>query len=74
MQKNPGGFSVEDAMRLTTTPAGQQLIELLKRSNASALQEAATQAARGDMEQAKKLLGPLLASDEVKKLLQQLGG
>ena len=74
MQKNLGGFSVEDAMRLATTPAGQQLIELLKGSNASALQEAAAQAAGGDMEQAKKLLCPLLASDEVKKLLQQLGG
>lgn len=74
MQKSPEGFSVEDAMRLAATPAGQQVIELLKQSNTPALQDAAAQAAKGDLEQAKRTLEPLLASDAIKKLLQQLGG
>lgn len=74
MQKDPKNFSMQDAMRLANTPAGQQLLSLLQQSDTAALRNAMEQASGGNYDQAKQLLGPLLASPEVQKLLQQLGG
>lgn len=74
MQKNPQGFDTESAMRLAGTPAGQQLLSLLQQANPAALQSAMTQAAAGDMTEARNILQPLLASEEIQKLLKQLGG
>lgn len=74
MQSDPKTFSAEEAMRLANSPAGQQLIAMLKKADTSALQEAVNQATGGNIEQAKQALGPLLASPEIQRLLQQLGG
>ena len=74
MQQNDRNFSMEDAMRLANTPAGQQLIALLRSNNNPALNQAMEQAKKGDYTQAKEVLAPLLASQEVRNLLQQLGG
>ena len=74
MQKNSGDFSVQDAMRLANSPAGQQLLALLQQADPQSLQAAINRASAGDLNQAKEALGPLLALEEVKKLLQQLGG
>ncbi len=74
MQQNDRKFDMQDAMRLASTPAGQQLIALLKQSDQGSLQAAMEQASKGDYTQAKEALMPLLASEEVQKLLRQLGG
>ena len=74
MQKNSNNFSVEDAMRLANSPAGQQLLELLKKQSPQDLSRAADQAAAGDFRQAKDTLSSLLASEEAQSLLRQLGG
>lgn len=74
MQQNDRNFSMQDAMRMAATPAGQQLIALLKQSDQTALNQAMEQAKKGDYSQIKETLSPLLASEEVRKLLQQLGG
>ena len=74
MQKNSGNFSIEDMMKLVNTPAGKQLIEILKRSDPQTLQNAAAQASKGDMNTAKDTLAPLMASQTVQELLRQLGG
>ena len=74
MQNNPKNFSAEEAMRLAKTPAGQQLIAMLQKADTNAVKEAMTQAASGNMEQAKNALGPILASPEIRQLIQQLGG
>lgn len=74
MQNDPKNFSMEDAMRLAKTPAGQQLIAMLQNADTKALKEAMRQASGGNMEQAKQALGPMLESPEIQKLLQQLGG
>lgn len=74
MQQNDRNFSMQDAMHLASTPAGQQLIALLQQSDQGTLKKAMEQASKGDYSQAKEVLTPLLASEEVRKLLQQLGG
>ena len=74
MQKDPNNFSMQDAMRLAGTPAGQQLLALLQQSDTATLRSAMEQASGGNYEQAKQALGPLLNSPEVQKLLRELGG
>lgn len=67
-------FSMQEAMRLMNTEAGQKLIALLQQSNDPGLQKAMEQAAQGDIAQAKQALSKLTASQEVQNLLRQLGG
>lgn len=74
MQNNPKNFSPEDAMALAKTPAGQQFIEILQKTNAAAIQDAMKQASAGNMDQVKQTLEPLLSSPEIQRLLRQLGG
>lgn len=74
MQKNSGNFSMQEAMRLINTEAGQKLLALLRSSNDPGLQKAMEQAAKGDYTQAKDALGSITASAEVQELLRQLGG
>ena len=73
MQKNSQDFSIEDALRMAKSPAGQQLIALLKQADPQTLQQAMQQANSGDYTQAKASLQEILASSEAKALLQQLG-
>ena len=65
MQKNSQDFSMEEALRLAETPAGQQLLAMLKQADQSQLQKIAGQAAAGDYTNAAK---------QLKQLLSQLGG
>lgn len=74
MVKNSGNFSMEDAKALENTPAGQQLMALLRQADPSALRAALAQAQKGDAQGAKKALAPLLSSRELQDLLKQLGG
>lgn len=74
MQKNSDNFSVQAAMQLASSPAGQQLLALLQQSDPTALNKAMEYFSNGDYSQAKQSLQPLFASEEAKKLLQQLGG
>ena len=67
-------FSMADAMRLAQTPAGQQLIALLRQQNGNDLDQAMKQAAAGNIQQAKEQLLPLLQSPQIQALLKQLGG
>ncbi len=74
MQKNSENFSMQDALRLAKSDAGQQLLALLQQSDPSMLQSAADQAAAGNMDAVRQMLAPLLASDEVKQLMKQMEG
>lgn len=66
-------FSMQDAMKLAQTPAGQQLIALLQQQNSPELRTAMDRAAAGDYASAKAALSSLLEQPEVKALLQQFG-
>ena len=74
MLKNSDNFSMQEALRLANSDAGQQLLALLKQENGSALQRAMDQAGAGDYEQVQKTLGSLLESPQAQALLRQLGG
>lgn len=73
MQKNYDDFSIQEAMRLANSPAGQQLLALLKRTDSTALQQAAAQASAGDMEKAKAALQQFMATPQAQELLKELG-
>lgn len=74
MQNKSGDFSMQEALRLAKSPAGQQLIEFLKNTDSTQVRKAMEQANAGDYSQAKQSLSALLESEEAKALLQQLGG
>lgn len=74
MQKNSQDFSIQEALRLAQSDTGQQLFALLQRTDPDTLRQAMDQAAAGDLNQAKNSLQTLMNSEDVKKLLQQLGG
>ena len=67
-------FSTEDMMALAGSPAGQQLLSLLRQSSGAQLQSAAAKAAAGDMAGAKEMLAPLLNDPQIRSLLGKLGG
>ena len=74
MQKNSNNFSMQEALRLANSPAGQQLLALLRQSDPETMQKVMQQASSGNYSQIQEILAPLLASEEVKKLIRQMGG
>ena len=74
MEKNSGSFSMQEAMRLVNSEAGQKLLAILQQSGDPGLQTAMEQASKGDMEQAKAALSSIAASPQVQALLRQMGG
>lgn len=69
-----GSFSIDDAMRLAKSDAGKKIFTALQSTHAQQIQEAMSHAQTGDMEQAKKALSAMLASEEVQSLIKSLGG
>lgn len=77
MQKTPempGDFSPEQAKRLAQTPAGGELIALLRQNAGTELQAALEKASAGDYSQAKAIIARSLSSPQVQELLKKLGG
>ena len=74
MSKNSGDFSQQDILKMAQSPAGKQLIAMLQNADPTALQKAMEQVASGNYEQAKASLSPLMESQKLKSLLQQMGG
>ena len=72
MEKKTEKFSIQEAMRLAKSDAGQQLLSLLQQTDHNKLQLAMEQAAAGDYESIKTTLSSLLSSEEAKKLMQQM--
>ena len=73
MQKNSQDFSMQEALRLAKTPAGQQLLAMLQGDSSGQFQQASAAAAAGDYAKASQALSQLLSSPEAKKLLGELG-
>lgn len=73
MQKNSENFSIQDAMRLAATPAGQELIAMLQKGDTGQFQQAAELASAGNYAQARQMLSQLLKDPKVQSLLSQLG-
>ena len=74
MEKKTENFSMQEALRLAKSPAGQQLLTTLQQTNGDTLQQAMTQAGAGDYENLRKTLASLMENEEVKALINRLGG
>ena len=74
MEKNSQDFSMQDALRLAKSPAGQQLLAMLRQADSGQLQQALDQANAGEYNSAQKTLQSLLDDPQISTLLQQLGG
>ena len=73
MQKNSDNMSMQEALRLAKSEAGQQLFAALRSRDSTAMDRAIEQAAAGDYAQIKDTLSELLASPEIKAMLEQMG-
>ena len=72
MQKNSDDFSMQEALSLAKTPAGQQLLAMLKQQNGDQLRQAMNQAAAGNYASVQNTLASLLSNPEAQALLRQL--
>jgi hypothetical protein len=68
------GESIQQAMKMAQSSAGQQLIKLLQANGGQELRIAMEQAAAGDYTNAQKAISCLMQNPEARKLLDQLGG
>lgn len=73
MRQQPDNKTIQEALRLASSPAGQKLFSLLKQSSGETVDKAAKQAASGDFEQAKATLSQVLQSEEIQKLMREMG-
>lgn len=74
MEKKSERPSMQEAHRLAKSPAGQQLLSTLQQKDPEAMQKAMQQFSSGDYSQIPQTLAPLLESEEIQRLLRQLGG
>ncbi len=74
MQKKSQDFSMDEVARLAESPAGQQLLAMLRQSGGADMQQAAEKAARGDYGDAMALAQKLWNDPQARALMKQLGG
>ncbi len=72
MQKNSEDFSMQEALRLAKSPAGQQLLAMLRQKDNGQLQQVMDLATAGNYTQASQIINTLLSSDEAQQLLNEL--
>lgn len=72
--EQPSPYSMQELMQLANSPAGQQLLALLRNKDSAQLQQIIRSATSGDYQNAKNKLESMLDSPEAKKLLQNLEG
>ena len=73
MLKNSGNFSMQEALRLSNSDAGQRLLAILKQSDSTQMHQAMDQVSAGNYDDAQKTLSSLLNSPEIQALLKELG-
>ena len=71
MQNND---AIQEAMRLANSPAGKQLLQMLRSSGGEEMNRAMAMASSGDYEGAKALLNQMLQDPKARALLNQMGG
>ena len=69
----PGGIPMQEILRMAASPAGQQLIAMMRSQGGSDLQQAMSNAAAGDYTQAKRAIEKLMTDPQAQKLLKELG-
>lgn len=74
MNQKSDNFSMEQAARLASTDAGQQLMGLIRNQQGTNLDSAIAKANAGDYSELQKAVQKLMSTPEAKKLLEKLGG
>ena len=69
MDKNSQNFSMDEVKKFAQSPAGQQLMSMLRQQNG----EAVRQAQAGNYDEAMKQLSGFLQTPEAQRLLKDLG-
>lgn len=64
MEKNSQNFSVQEAMRLANSEAGQKFLAALRQADPKLLQNAMAHIRAGDYEAARQLLSGCLTGEE----------
>ena len=72
MQKNCENFSMQDALRMAQSPAGQQLLAMLRSGDSGQLQQVMDLAKAGDLANASASLQSMLSSKQAQQLLKQM--
>ena len=72
MQKNCENFSMQDALRMAQTPAGQQLLAMLRSGDPSQLQQVMDLAKAGDLASAGASLQTMLSSKQAQQLIEKM--
>lgn len=73
MQENSHNFSMQEALRLAQSDAGQQLLALLRTANPQLLAEAMGYIAAGDYQKAMAVLKPLMEDPQTRSVMDRLG-
>lgn len=74
MNNIPDQNAMEQAKRLAQSPAGQQLLQMIRQAGSADVEAARQQAAAGDMEQARQTLSKLLRTPQIQSLIREMGG
>lgn len=74
MDNNFDKKALQQAKEMANSPAGQELLQLMKNMDADTLKKVMNQASSGDFSQMASSLAPFLNSDKVQELLKQMGG
>ena len=65
-------FNEKDIKRVLGSPEGQQILRLLHRDGGQALRQAADALRSGNTEEAKRVLSPIMESEEAAGLINKL--
>lgn len=74
MEKNFQDFSMQEALRLAQTSAGQRLLAMLQQQYGEQLRQVINQAAAGHYEEVQRKVTDLLSNPEAQSLLNQMRG
>ena len=74
MWKNSQDFSMQEVLRLAKTPAGQQLLAILRQADPTVLRQLQDKLSSGDPAQAAQSLQLLLSTGQLQSLLEQMRG
>lgn len=74
MEKNFQDFSMQEALRLAQTPAGQRLLAMLQQQYGEQLRQVINQAAAGHYEEVQRKMTDLLSNPDAQSLLNQMRG
>ena len=70
---NTTNLPMEEVLRMASSPAGQQLIDLLRQQGGSNFQKAMASAASGNYAPAKQMINAMMTDPKAQKLLKELG-